>query len=136
MPCGTTRARPPLSALAGHHPALKSCWYATACGSTVFAYIWDLKMDWGHPALSPAPAPGEPARRYPAWSYNVAACTNAVARLGWAVYISPDQKVVQQHMILLLGCVELMRRAQWAAFRLEWEQHKMDKMDAKDEGHK
>ena len=36
-------------------------------------------------------------------------------------------------MILLLGCVELMRRAQWAAFRLEWEQHKMDKKAAKEE---
>jgi len=37
------------------------------------------------------------------------------------VYISPGQKVVQQHVILLLGCVELLRRAQWAAFRIEWQ---------------
>ena len=125
-----------LSTLAGHNHALKPYWAVLACASTLFAYVWDLKMDWGHPALVAPEHPGEPARRYPAWSYNVAACTNAVARLGWAVYISPDQKVVQQHMILLLGCVELMRRAQWAAFRLEWEQHKMDKKAAEEEAAK
>lgn len=120
-----------LSFLSGRTPALKPCWYLMSVASTLFAYIWDLKMDWGHPALVP-PEAGAPPRRYPAWSYNVAACTNGLARLGWAVYISPDQRVVQQHMILLLGCVELMRRAQWAAFRLEWEQHKMDKKAVKE----
>ena len=31
--------------------------------------------------------------------------------------------MVQQHVILLLGCIELLRRAQWALLRLEWEQH-------------
>jgi len=39
----------------------------------------------------------------------VAAVTNSLARLGWAVYISPGQRVVEQHIILLLGCVELLR---------------------------
>ena len=109
-------------------PTLKTIWFALAVCSTLFAYAWDIKMDWGHPALCAAAdddAPDVP-RRYPLWTYNVAAGTNALARLGWAVYISPNQKVVQQHMLLLLGCVELMRRAQWAAFRVEWEQHKMD----------
>ena len=61
-------------------------------------------------------------RRYPSHVYNIAAATNALARLGWAVYISPGQQVLQQHSILLLGCIELLRRAQWAAIRLEWEQ--------------
>ena len=31
--------------------------------------------------------------------------------------------MVQQHIILLLGCLELLRRAQWALLRVEWEQH-------------
>jgi len=62
-------------------------------------------------------------RHYPLWAFSMAAVTNTIARLGWAVYISPGQQVVQQHVILLLGCVELLRRAQWAAFRLEWEHH-------------
>jgi hypothetical protein len=46
--------------------------------------------------------------------------------MSWAIYISPGQKVVQQHVILVLGCVELLRRAQWALLRLEWEQHCQD----------
>lgn len=73
------------------------------------------------------------ARRYPGYVYNLAAGTNALARLGWAVYISPGQQVVQQHTILLLGCVELMRRAQWAAIRLEWEQLTRERKKAADE---
>ena len=49
-----------------------------------------------------------------------------MARLTWALYISPGQQVVAQHMILLMGCVELLRRAQWALLRLEWEHHCTD----------
>ena len=52
-----------------------------------------------------------------------AGTTNGLARLTWALYISPGQQVVQQHIILLLGCLELLRRAQWALLRMEWEQH-------------
>jgi len=67
------------------------------------------------------PADAGPMRSYPSWAFCTATVTNVIARLGWAVYISPGQKVVQQHVILLLGCVELLRRAQWAAFRIEWQ---------------
>ena len=49
------------------------------------------------------------------------------------VYISPGQQVVQQHWILLLGCVELLRRAQWAAFRLEWQHFNIVKQQRAEE---
>tara|TARA_B110001452_G_scaffold261377_1_gene260109 strand:+ start:1803 stop:2054 length:252 start_codon:yes stop_codon:yes gene_type:complete len=49
-----------------------------------------------------------------------------VARLTWALYISPGQQVVEQHVILVMGCIELLRRAQWALLRLEWEHHCCD----------
>ena len=45
-----------------------------------------------------------------------------VARLSWAVYISPGQTVVEANVTLLLGTIELLRRASWGLFRLEWEQ--------------
>ena len=45
--------------------------------------------------------------------------------MGWAVYVSPDQKVVAQHVILLLGVAEVFRRFQWAALRVENEALKM-----------
>jgi hypothetical protein len=37
------------------------------------------------------------------------------------VYVSPDQDVVEQHVILLLGVVELLRRFQWVLLRVEWQ---------------
>ena len=49
------------------------------------------------------------------------------------VYISPGQQVVQQHWILLLGCIELLRRAQWAAFRLEWQHFNIVKQQRAEE---
>jgi hypothetical protein len=57
----------------------------------------------------------------PKW-YVTAIVVDLVARLGWAVYISPSQTVVQQHVSLLLGTVELLRRATWALLRVEWAQ--------------
>lgn len=54
-------------------------------------------------------------------TYYVAIALNFVMRLGWALIISPDQPYLQQHYILVLGAVELLRRFQWAIFRVEWE---------------
>ena len=62
-----------------------------------------------------------PEMRYPKWCYYCAVALNAVARCGWAIYISPDQTVLAAHMVLVLGCVELLRRSVWALLRLEWE---------------
>ena len=101
--------------------------------STLYCSWWDLYMDWGFPvgarALGVSQYLGETAvadpldgRLFPRRSFQVGALANTVARAGWAVYISPDQRILQQHVVLLLGCVELLRRAQWATFRLEWEQ--------------
>jgi hypothetical protein len=53
-------------------------------------------------------------------------------RLGWAILISPAQSYVQQHIILLLGCVELLRRSMWAIFRVEWEWIKIQKKKSVD----
>lgn len=99
--------------------------------STLYCSWWDLYMDWGFPvgarALGVSQYLGETAvadpldgRLFPRRSFQVGALANTVARAGWAVYISPDQRILQQHVVLLLGCVELLRRAQWCAFRVEW----------------
>jgi hypothetical protein len=53
-------------------------------------------------------------------------------RLGWAIYISPAQSYVQQHFILLLGCIELLRRSMRAIFRVEWEWIKIQKKNTVD----
>ena len=84
---------------------------------------------------------------YHSWFYPFAICTNAAARLSWAVYISPGQTLLKRHWVLLIAGafhkphstdlkilplpnpirrplrtgIELLRRAQWALLRLEHE---------------
>ena len=118
----------------GHGPGLHSAWLAASVCSSLFAFGWDLFMDWG---LGPrwlrealhGPQHGgisdstflRPTRKYATWCYYCAVVFNGAARCGWAIYISPDQKILAAHVVLWLGCVELFRRAVWAVFRLEWE---------------
>ena len=91
-------------------------WFALALTSTLCNFFWDVHMDWGLPRQH---------KRFPAWFYPSAVASNFVLRLGWAVYVSPDQKVVAQHVILMLGVAEVFRRFQWAALRVENEALKM-----------
>jgi len=117
-----------LSLLSSSNTQWYTAWAIVSAVSSVYAYIWDIVMDWG---LRPWALPGHlsKAKRpflYPSWCYYAAGCTNGVARLTWALYISPGQQVVEQHVILVMGCIELLRRAQWALLRLEWEHHCCD----------
>ena len=118
-------------------------WLIASTWSTLFAFSWDVLVDWGigpqplrrfvRRLLTPSqPRNGgefkgasywlRPVRVFePKW-YVAAIIVDLVARLGWAVYISPSQTVVQQHVSLLLGTVELLRRATWALLRVEWAQ--------------
>ena len=109
----------------------------------MFAFVWDVFIDWGlgpqplrralRRLLTPDAPPSHhnfehaswwlrPVRVFPTSWYVAGIVIDLVARLGWAVYISPGQTVVAQHVTLLLGSVELTRRAVWSLFRLEWEQ--------------
>jgi hypothetical protein len=92
-------------------------WLALALASTLCNFLWDVFMDWGL-------GRGRP-KKFPAPFYAVAVGTNFAARLGWAVYVSPDQTLVAQHVILLLGVVEVARRFQWALIRVEHEHVKL-----------
>lgn len=111
-----------------------SVWLAVSICSTVYGCSWDIFMDWG---LGPAgirrrlhgpefgdeehPSMLRKVLTYERWVYYFAVCTNVMAKCCWAIVISPGQKVLEQHVVLFLGCVELMRRAQWAVLRIEWE---------------
>ena len=81
----------------------------------------------GQDTASPAAGGGgnwllRPVRVFPDSIYFSAIFLNFLARLGWAIYISPGQQIVAQNTTLVLGAVELYRRAQWALLRVEWEQ--------------
>lgn len=110
-------------------------WLAAAVFSTLFGFAWDILIDWG---LGPAsirralhgeafghPCPSSrllrPICLYPRWVYYVAVCSNLITKFGWSIVVSPGQTVMKQHVVLLLSCVEVIRRAQWAMVKLEWE---------------
>ncbi len=139
-----------------------NAWLAISIFSTFFAFSWDVLIDWGlgpqplrravRSVLTPsAPSGGEyegasywlrPVRVFKVYWYAIGIATDLLFRLGWAVYISPGQQLVANHMTLVLGSIELMRRANWALFRLEWEQilrvakheHDLDVQLASDRG--
>ena len=117
-------------------------WLAFSIISTLYALLWDIIVDWGlGPRRLRSFVHGEAAapynsvedawllrpsgkRVFSTWVYYMAIVVNTLCRLGWAVYISNNSKVIAQHMTLVLGAVELYRRAQWALLRVEWEQIK------------
>ena len=71
-------------------------WAVASVVSSVYAYLWDLVMDWGlRPWAVPGCWPHRANRQfiYPAWAYYAAGTTNGLARLTWALYISPGQQV-------------------------------------------
>jgi hypothetical protein len=123
-----------LSFLSGRTTA----WLLMSALSTVYAAVWDVVVDWGlgppsvrhwvHGTVVGGDVEGSwllrPVRAFPDPFYRVAVGLNTCARLGWAIYISPGQRVVAQHVTLVLGTIELLRRAQWALLRVEWEQIK------------
>jgi hypothetical protein len=100
-----------------------TAWFYVSIVATLYSLYWDVIMDWGlghlraeHPFLR-----SSDTLYFPPYVYYVAIVLDAFFRLGWAIYISPGNMVLQQHFILLLGCVELVRRFLWSIFRVEWE---------------
>ena len=88
-------------------------WLCASIVSTLFAFSWDVLVDWGlgpqpmrravRQCLTPgAPQGGEfadaswwlrPVRVFPTSWYIVGIIADLVLRLSWAVYISPGQQV-------------------------------------------
>ena len=80
-------------------------------------------MDWGLGSLSSdyLLLRSTDTLAFEPYIYYSAIIVNIIFRLGWAIYISPDNMVLQQHFMLLLGCVELFRRFIGITLRVEWE---------------
>ena len=102
---------------------LITVWLYVSVVTTFYCLYWDVFMDWG---LGDFKAEHFFLRSsdtlfFPPYTYYCAIVLDAFFRLGWAIYISPGNMVLQQHFILLLGCVELVRRFVWSIFRVEWE---------------
>lgn len=95
-------------------------WAVVAAGTTAFSYWWDVKMGWGLLNTDSKNFLLRDELTYPKSWYYTAMFANLLMRLVWAFNISPGQPYVAQNVILLFGCLELVRRFVWLAFRVEW----------------
>lgn len=106
----------------------RSIWFSVLCISTLYAYLWDVLMDWG---LFEANVNG---RRWIRWQlrskrlyrhtgfYYWALLSNFFGRIAWALTITPHgvmNGMPAPVSTTLLAVVELLRRAQWSLLRLE-----------------
>lgn len=78
---------------------------------TATSFVWDIKMDWG---LGDARAGYLRAQlSYSAWIYYVAIVFNFFGRISWSLGISSH--FCDSSCMLLLGVLEILRRAVWVS---------------------
>lgn len=99
-----------------------AAWLLFAIISTIYSYVWDLKMDWGllqkndrHPYL----------RKYltfePQRNYYIIMFSNLIMRLAWTMTLSPN--IAQffgnaNIFTLITGMIEILRRGIWNLLRV------------------
>lgn len=107
-----------------------------------YSYVWDIVMDWGLLALyaqtqnsSSTMSPGKldspgfrPRTVFPFALHLLVAVTNLVLRFSWAANrIAGLSSLPPTHLILLVEMAEVVRRAIWNIFRIEWEINQQEK---------
>eukprot|EP01134_Creolimax_fragrantissima_P001469 CFRG1469T1 len=99
-------------------------WFVAMIVSTLYAYTWDICMDWGLVKWRK----GRPTFRLnwtygPEWMTIVPAILNLVGRFVWALSLNstfnPFDTLSPQFVTLILSLIEIVRRSQWAIMRLE-----------------
>ena len=98
-------------------------WVITASISTVYSYLWDIKMGWG--LCEKGYGLLRAKMHYARWIYYTAIVLNLIFRITWILNISPDViKTVLWRPELssfLLGFFEMMRRTIWNFLRVDKE---------------
>lgn len=97
-------------------------WIMALFVSSIYAYIWDVKMDWG---LFDSNAGENKFLReeivYPTFSYYFAIVADLILRFTWALSISlTESGIIHSDMIVtIFSPLEVFRRFLWNYFRLE-----------------
>ena len=99
-------------------------WIVTSIPLAFYATIWDIKVSWGFLAK-------ETKHRFLRSTfalkkhqnfYYVAFLTNFLLRMFWVLAISPGVTIFFKYpymLMLLFGCVELLRRVLWNFLTME-----------------
>ena len=100
-------------------------WLCLAILSTIYSYIWDLEQDWGFLAQNTEHRFLRSQLSYPKISWYYSAITlNFILRLSWTISLSTVAFEVTERkeiIMLVVGLLEMLRRAIWNFFRVEKE---------------
>eukprot|EP00762_Andalucia_godoyi_P002840 ANDGO_04540.mRNA.1 SPX and EXS domain-containing protein 3 len=107
-------------------PGYRAIWLFLIPVSTVYAFLWDVMMDWGHPLSFKRPFQFRnllrETRLYPSTSWYFAAIIiDGLLRFAWVSTISAANLLPVLYLKVLLAALELCRRAHWGIFRMEYE---------------
>ena len=118
-----------------------AAWLTLSIIATTYSGLWDIFLDWGHgPPWLRRLIDGDrfanlrAAKGWGMWRPHthvsrrqiyVVVAANLLMRCTWTIYVAPGKVVTTQHTILLWGLIELVRRAVWSYFRVEWEEAKI-----------
>jgi hypothetical protein len=119
------------------HPSLPTLTAVMATINSVYSFLWDIIMDWGLLTLYSSPLPNSTPpspghfRARTVFSFPLhllVACFNLFLRFSWAANrIEGLSSLPPSQLILLVELAEVLRRAVWNVFRIEWEINQQEK---------
>ena len=114
-----------LSFLAGMYDVLIYVWVTFAIINTIYAYSWDIKVDWGFLEKNSYHKFLRKNLSYPNVSfYYISVIINLILRLAWTVTLAPnlvDKLVLHNLVTFIIAILETYRRTLWNYFRVERE---------------
>lgn len=117
------------SSLGYSHPALPMVTASMSVINSVYSYVWDIMMDWGliqfsmkkNGAVCVCFRPRS-LFFFPSIAYVFAIVVNLVLRFSWmANQLEVFRGLHATQLVLLVELIEVIRRAIWNVFRVEWE---------------
>lgn len=114
-----------MATLGYYHPYLPFLTSVLTAVNSLYSFTWDIMMDWG--LLQISLKEGKLVTRsqsyFPTLLYYCVSVSNLILRFAWAsnIYIPYFQQMEPHHLVFMLEVVEVIRRAVWNIFRIEWE---------------
>jgi len=105
------------------HPNLPLIAAIMATINSLYSYLWDIIMDWGLISINRNGKINFRSRvLLPAICYLPAIIINLIMRFSWAANrIQFLSHLHASHLILIVELGEVLRRAMWNIYRIEWE---------------
>ena len=94
-------------------------WQCVAAVATIMSYYSDVVNGWGLFEKGSSNLFLREQLTFPVPAYYAGMVSNLLFRVCWAFNISPGQPYIAQNFLLLVGCMELLRRNIWLVFRVE-----------------